>query len=443
MIIDVKSNNLEKIKNPAFHKYASIYVDIYDDFINQVKKSGIEIDPESYDDEAKNLIKQIVDKGAVVRNGGNSVHLNAISPACIACQTGEESITFFISLRCHRNCYYCFNPNQEGYDYFLDPKNKRDLIAELDEMKSEGSTISHLALTGGEPLLYKEDTVDFFRHANRLYPKAFSRLYTSGDHIDAAILEELRESELDEIRFSIRLHDQEIGIQYTLDRIKLAKKYIPKVMVEMPIVPGELDVMKEVLRELDEIGIYSINLLEFCYPYYNTGEFNQKSFTVKKYPYRVLYNYWYAGGLPISKSEIDCLKLIDFAIDENLSLGIHYCSLENKHTGQIYQNHKGQAFQELLYFSKKDYFLKSAKVFGKDIPVVKSKLNKIKGIKFHHSEEHDFLEFQIHKIKELKGLNVEVGISSNIMETREDGNYLRELKVDLCYPDQFDFAMDA
>jgi uncharacterized protein len=443
MIININSNKLEDINNPVFRKYASIYVDIYEDFMEQINKSGIKIDIESYEKETQEKIISLQKKGAIIRNGGNSIYFNEISPACVACQTGEESFTFFISLRCHRNCYYCFNPNQEGYDYFLDPNNKRDLIAELDQMKSEDLKMRHLALTGGEPLLYKEDTIEFFRHAKHSYPKAFTRLYTSGDHIDEGILNELKETKLDEIRFSIRLHDQEKGIQHTLDRIKLAQKYIPKVMVEMPIVPGELDVMKEVLKELDRVGIFAINLLEFCYPYYNTDVFNQKSYAVKKYPYRVLYNYWYAGGLPISKSELDCLDLIDFAIDENLSMGVHYCSLENKHTGQIYQNHKGQGFQEMLYFSKKDYFLKSAKVFGKDVPIVKNKLNKTKGIKFQQNEEHNYLEFQIHKIKELKGLDVEVGISSNIMEKRKDGTYLRELKVDLCYPDQFDFSMDG
>ena len=88
-------------------------------------------------------------------------------------------------------------------------------------------------------------------------------------------------------------------------------------------------------------------------------------------------------------------------------------------------------------------FLKSAKVFGEDIPLVQKKLRQSKGAKFKINEEQDYLEFQVHKIKELKGMDIEVGISSFIMHPNEDGLELKELKVDLCYPDQFDFAVDG
>jgi hypothetical protein len=147
--------------------------------------------------------------------------------------------------------------------------------------------------------------------------------------------------------------------------------------------------------------------------------------------------------LPVSQSELDCLELIEFALDEDLSIGVHYCSLENKHTGQIYQANHGQAYDQLIYFSTKDYFLKTAKVFGNDIPDVRTRLSKVKGAKYQYNEEHNYLEFQVHKIKKLKGMDVEVGISSSIMEIRENGSYLRELKIDLCHPDQFDFSHDV
>jgi pyruvate formate-lyase activating enzyme-like uncharacterized protein len=418
-------------------------VDIYEDFMTQIKKSGIQIDTQTYEEETQERLKRIARKGGVIRNDGKSVVANDISPACVACKTGVGSATFFISLRCHRNCFYCFNPNQEGYDYFLNPKNKRNLIDELNLHKATGMKISHMALTGGEPLLYPDETIAFFRHAKELYPEGYTRLYTSGDHANETLLTELRNAGLDEIRFSIRLHDQEQGIRHTLDRISLAKKFIPFVMVEMPIVPGEVKAMKDILRKLDSYQIFSINLLEFCYPYYNTDVFNKFGYRVKKFPYKILYNYWYAGGLPVSQSELDCLELIEFVLDEDLSIGVHYCSLENKHTGQIYQANHGQAYDQIIYFSKKDYFLKTAKVFADDIPDVRKRLSKDKGAKYQYNEEHNYLEFQVHKIKELKGFNVEVGISSSIMEVRENNNYLRELKIDLCHPDQFDFSKDV
>ena len=443
MIVEINADTIGQIKNPAFRKYADMYVDIYNDFMSQVQASGIQIDPVSHKQEVRERTARLAEKGAVVRNAGKSIVVNQISTACEACQTGVGSSTFFVSLRCHRNCYYCFNPNQEGYEFFLNPENKRDLIAELDQVKAKGLKVSHLALTGGEPLLYKEEAVAFFQHAYELFPEAHTRLYTSGDHIKEDILQALKDAHLDEIRFSIRLHDQEQGIRYTLDRIKLAKDYIPAVMVEMPIVPGEVEAMKGVLKELDDIGLYSINLLEFCYPFNNMEVFNNLNYKVKKYPYRVLYNYWYAGGLPISQSELDCLELLEYALDEGLKMGVHYCSLENKHTGQVYQANHGQPYQEMIHFSEKDYFLKTAKAFGEDVPAVKKKLLHTKGAKFQYNEEHDYLEFQVRKIPVLAGLDVQIGISSNVMETRQDGTYLRELQVDLCRPEDFDFSEDV
>ena len=55
--------------------------------------------------------------GATFRNDDKSIVVNRISPACEACQLGVGSATFFISLRCHRSCFYCFNPNQEDYEH--------------------------------------------------------------------------------------------------------------------------------------------------------------------------------------------------------------------------------------------------------------------------------------------------------------------------------------
>lgn len=52
-------------------------------------------------------------------------------------------------------------------------------------------------------------------------------------------------------------------------------------------------------------------------------------------------------------------------------MGIHYCSVENKHTGQVYLQNTTHKTRSNAYFSRRDYFLKTAKVFGDDIEPVK------------------------------------------------------------------------
>jgi pyruvate formate-lyase activating enzyme-like uncharacterized protein len=441
MILDVTKSPLPEVKNPILQEYANIYVRIYADFMEQIRAMGLEIEANDASDDTAQRIANLRQKGATVRNNDKSIYINRISPSCVACQTGTGSSTFFISLKCHRDCFYCFNPNQEEYEYYCE--HTRDTVAELDELRKTHPRMGHLALTGGEPLLYKEETLRFFDHARELYPNAQTRLYTSGDHIDRATLESLQKAGLKEIRFSIRMHDLAKGLRHTYDRIALAREYIPNVMVEMPVLPGTLEEMKDVLLELDRLGIFGINLLELCFPFNNVEAFRAKGYQIKAHPFRVLYDYWYGGGLPITGSETVCLELMEFALEAGLKLGVHYCSLENKHTGQIYKQNSGHTLPKYMYFSQRDYFLKTAKVFGDDVPVARKIFDKAGYRDYVLHEEYDNLEFHVNQISRLKKLEIAVGISSQVFETRENEQVLRELKVDVTTPKTFRLSKDV
>jgi uncharacterized protein len=440
MIINLSKQNTSQIRNPEFRQYCQIYSRVYDNFIEQVESTGMVFDV-NIEEETNQKLERLQQMQANFRNSEKSITSNWISSACEACQKGIGTVTLYVSLMCHRDCYFCFNPNQENYEYFR--HNKRNCVEELGDLLKKGQRLSHLALTGGEPLLHKNEMLEFFRFAKEKSPRTHTRLYTSGDFLDQKILQELNNAGLNEIRFSIKMEDPEPIKKEVYERIELAKEYILDVMVEMPVIPGTFSEMKEVLRELNQIGISGINLLEFCFPFNNVEEFIKRGYKVKNPPFKVLYDYWYAGGLPISRSELECLDLLGFALEEQLRIGVHYCSLENKHTGQIYQQNNGQRVSLLMYFSPTDYFFKSAKVFGEDIEKVKKVFKNKKITQYQINNDYQFLEFHVSQIKYLKDLDIEIGISSNVMETREDGKYLRELKIDLTYPKEFDLKKDA
>ena len=111
-------------------------------------------------------------------------------------------------------------------------------------------------------------------------------------------------------------------------------------MVEMPVIPGTLSEMQELLVRLDDMGVRGVNLLEFCFPLCNAEAFRDRGFELRKHPFNYLYDYWYGGGVPVAGSEAEALELLAFAEREGLRLGIHYCSSDNKNTGQIYQQNK-------------------------------------------------------------------------------------------------------
>jgi pyruvate formate-lyase activating enzyme-like uncharacterized protein len=435
MITDITERTLPMIKNRKLRTNAEVYVRIYQDFMEQIRSTGIEIDEVDDSRDVKARLAALAKKGIEQHNNKHSLSINEVSTACKACRLGVGSATFFISLECHRDCFYCFNPNQENYKQFK--QSHRDVLAELRVLKATGDEVTHLALTGGEPLLHKGEAIHFFQQARMDFPNAHTRLYTSGDHLETTTLKALKSAGLDEIRFSIRMHDSNKARDLTYKNIELAREYIPYVMVEMPVLPGTLEEMKGILLKLEELGVYSVNLLEFCFPLNNAAAFNERGYKIKARPYKVLYNYWYAGGLPIAGSESVCLDLLEFAADQKLKMGVHYCSLENKHTGQVYQQDNDYAYPDMIYVSTRDHFLKSAKVFGEDIPRVKKVINSRGYSAYRMDKENGSMEFDVKKIKLLKEMDVEIGISTSIHEIRDGESVLRELKLDVTTPRSF------
>ncbi len=440
MLKRITNENIDDIKNHKFKSYAKIYQDIYDGFIENIEANGIYFDRrKDIEVECEKIIERIKAKGAEIRNDGASIVINRISTACLACKKGVGSITSYISLMCHRNCYYCFNPNQEEFQYHL--HSKREWRSELNEIIKEGKKLTHIALTGGEPLLYKEDMIEFYKFCDEHFPNAHKRLYTSGDLLTKEILEQLKECRLNEIRFSIKLEDNEDMRKKVIGNIGLAKEYIKDVMVEMPVIPGTEKEMKALLTKLNDLDIYGINLLEFCFPFGNIQSFTKKGFDLKYPPYKTLYNFWYAGGLAVSQSELLCLNLIEFAIDNNLELGVHYCSLENKHFGQVYnQNISMPNKDETLMFSDKDYYLKTIKIFGKEAEEARKIFDSNNFKEYIINKDYDFIQFNPNNISILDAQDMEMAVSFNIMEKREDGIYSRELKLE--YGNVKDFDID-
>jgi hypothetical protein len=139
--------------------------------------------------------------------------------------------------------------------------------------------------------------------------------------------------------------------------------------------------------------------------------------------------------------------LLEHALDRQMRLGIHYCSGDNKHTGQIYQQNTAGPISAMHYLSGRDYFLKSAKVFGDDAPRVLKVLRKTGERHYHMDDKRGFLEFPLRRIADLTDMDrnrgVEVGISYSVREIRDGEPVLRELKVDLAHPSQFDLSADA
>ncbi len=152
-----------------------------------------------------------------------------------------------------------------------------------------------------------------------------------------------------------------------------------------------------------------------------------------------------AGGLPVAGSEPVCLALVAFALEAGLQLGVHYCSLENKHTGQVFRQNASQPLPATYAFSERDYFWKTVKAYGADISRVRRALRGQPAGLRRASDDGTCLELHPSQVAALRaaGLDVELGLSFNILEARADGQYLRELKLALIRPATFDCEHDV
>jgi hypothetical protein len=110
---------------------------------------------------------------------------------------------------------------------------------------------------------------------------------------------------------------------------------------------------------------------------------------------------------------------------------VHYCSLENKHFGQIYMQNIGAARgDKTLVMSQKDFYLKTVKAFGDDARRVKAVLDANKLTQYKMDAEHGYIQFAPACAGKLADLDMELAISYNVREMRGGEEFIRELRLD-------------
>jgi len=119
--------------------------------------------------------------------------------------------------------------------------------------------------------------------------------------------------------------------------ILLNSKFIPKVIVELPILPNTEDYMRKLLLELNKLDIFGINFCELICTPWNKNNLKDKGYALKTNKFSHFFECFNPYEIPISGSEEECFNLLKFAIDKRLRIGIHYCSFDNFRTQEINQ----------------------------------------------------------------------------------------------------------
>ena len=424
------------MSNEALEAAVRAYAEVGARYVGALEGKGLVFAPV---DEGRvrreQLRERLMARGVISRNAGASLSWGHLSPACVECTGNRGSETFSTTFRCHRDCYFCFNHNQPDYEkFFREGCPWEDGLA---RSAAENDDLACMGVTGGEPLLDLDNAIALLERTRELWPRAHRRMYTSGDLLTEQSAARLRDAGLDEIRFSVKDDDDPAMRRRVIDAMRLAKRYIPSVMVEMPVIPGAKEHMKELFRAFDEVGVDGVNLLEFCFPFCNWDEFARRGLTLKNPPFEVMYDYGYSGGLAVAGSEELVLELMDWALDEGMTFGMHYCSLENKHRSEIRQkNERAVHAHPCIELDQGDFFLKTAKVFGEDADAARPLLEGAGCSDFLVDEDERSLAFPPRYARALDGARradgdpVQVMLCSLVYENEGGQSYLIDVGLE-------------
>ena len=246
---------------------------------------------------------------------GTKLFTHAISPGCALCGEGAWSCLFINGI-CNARCFYCPSEQKEKgvpSTNSLRFENPDDYV---DYLKHFG--IRGVSFSGGEPFLTFDRTLRFLKQVRRHKGNSYYIwMYTNGLLATSEKLAALAEAGLDEIRFDISAN------RYNPDRVAAAVGVIPRVTVEIPAIPEDLEQLKQVVRVLHAAGISFLNLHQLrCTPH------NRENLMKRNY------TFLHGPRVTVLESELAALELIRYTIDEKIPLPVNYCSFIYKHQFQ-------------------------------------------------------------------------------------------------------------
>lgn len=217
-------------------------------------------------------------------------------------------------------------------------------------------------------------------------------MYTNGILADDKKFRKLAAAGLDEVRFDIG------ATAYKLDVVKLAKGIIPNVTIEIPAIPEQKQLVKTLLPEMIAAGVTNLNLHQLRLTPHNFRHLARKSYT-----------YVFAEHPIVAESELAALEILNYAREQNLDIGINYCSFFFKNRFQKAGYRNGLLYtlagpEEVITqngfireFTGKSIGYKSVRIFDE-----KPRYGKVNELKVDQKTYY-YLEEQVMKPTELVG----------------------------------------
>ena len=264
-----------------------------------------------------------------------SSYTEPLSPACKMCAEGSKMVVLITGL-CPADCFYCpLSREKAGKDRIFADEWELDNEKDTEKLLKEAELINAkgAGITGGDPLIVWKRTkryLDILK--NHFGSKFHIHLYTSGlkniEHV-----EDLIDAGLDEIRFHpMPQYWSKMEKTPFHDTITKLTSMNSDVALEIPVIPNKKDDIVSLIKWANDIGIKWINLNELEYSETNAEFLNKKGFTVKD-----------DISSAVKESQETAYDVIKEVSEENLRIGVHYCSSSFKDGVQLRNRIKRRA----------------------------------------------------------------------------------------------------
>jgi radical SAM protein with 4Fe4S-binding SPASM domain len=167
-----------------------------------------------------------------------------------------RDIRYQVTRGCNLRCPHCFSSSAKALDNELSLKEAENMVIEL---KEHGAKL--ITLTGGEPLLRKQFTLDLIKILHSL--GIYSRLFTNGYLLTEDIARTLKENGVNEVQISIdgleEVHDEFRGIPGSFNRCILAIKHLKsqgiRTIIRTTIIPQNCRQMPQLIDLAKELKV--------------------------------------------------------------------------------------------------------------------------------------------------------------------------------------------
>ncbi len=236
--------------------------------------------------------------------------IGRLPEGCSLCIKGLKSV-FFATGVCGEGCFYCpiseFRRGKRvSYINEVPVRDVKDIVLEVLASGSRG-----VGITGGDPLLAIEDVVEVVKNLKEVFGEGFHvHMYTTGRNLKVEHLDKLSDAGLDELRIHVT------G-PHSWDALKTALNYGFNTGIENPVLP-DFSKMKKLVEEGYRLGVRFINLNEMEVSESNYAGILSRGLRVN------------TDGLTVQGSREVALQIMNWVLEEGLTINVHYCPAKFK-----------------------------------------------------------------------------------------------------------------